>query len=160
MTPRSSRLELPCGKRIDPRRFDLGVTAFHCSCGDSHAVVTDADALDRFVPPEVVDALRATIEPADEFETFTTAHVLAMVEEEYPDRVVTADLGDAGQVGYARVWVTAMSDRRLHEIVVELLVELMDHAVSHADDEAAAAFAQQLSAFDVSAFVDAYRREN
>jgi hypothetical protein len=50
--------------------------------------------------------------------------------------------------------------RQLHEVVVELLVELMDHAVGHADDEAAASeFEEQLAQFDVAAFVDAYRQE-
>ena len=153
MSPRSSRIELPCGQRVDPHRFDLGAAEYACPCGDAHAVVTDADSLDRFVPPEVVDALQATVEPADELETFATSHVLAMVQEEYPDRIASADLADAGQVGYARLWVADFSDRRLHE----LLVELMDHAVSHADDEAADRFERQLATFDAAAFVDAYR---
>lgn len=157
MSPRSSRIELPCGRRVDPHRFDLGAAEYACPCGDAHAVVTDADSLDRFVPSEVVDALQATVEPADEFETFATPHVLAMVQEEYPDRIASADLGDAGRVGYARLWVADFSDRRLHEVVVELLVELMDHAVSHADDAAADRFERQLAGFDAAAFVDAYR---
>ncbi|PSP19854.1 hypothetical protein BRC62_01260 [Halobacteriales archaeon QH_10_67_13] len=152
MSPRSSRIELPCGQRVDPHRFDLGAAEYACPCGDAHAVVTDADSLDRFVPPEVVNALRATVEPADELENFATPHVLAMVQEESPDRIASADLADAGQVGYARLWVADFSDRRLHEV----LVELMDHALSHADDEAADRFERQLATF-AAAFVDAYR---
>jgi len=43
-------------------------------------------------------------------------------------------------------WVTEFDSRRLHEIVVELVVELMEHAVSHADDdEALSAFEQKWS---------------
>jgi len=34
-------------------------------------------------------------------------------------------------------WVTEFDSRRLHEIVVGFVVELMEHAVSHADDDEA-----------------------
>jgi len=48
----------------------------------------------------------------------------------------------------------------LHAVVVELLVELMDHAVGHAENETATRkFEQQLTQFDVEAFVDAYREQ-
>ena len=48
----------------------------------------------------------------------------------------------------------------LHAVVVELLVELMDHAVGHAENETATReFEQQLAQFDVEAFVDAYREQ-
>jgi len=57
-------------------------------------------------------------------------------------------------------WVTEFDSRRLHEIVVELVVELMEHAVSHADDdEALSAFEQEMVEFDVAEFVDQYRAE-
>ena len=50
--------------------------------------------------------------------------------------------------------------RSLHRVVVELLVELMNHAVEHAGNDAAVReFEAQLAQFDVAAFVDAYRRE-
>jgi len=56
--------------------------------------------------------------------------------------------------------VTEFDSRRLHEIVVELVVELMEHAVSHADDdEALSAFEQEMVEFDVAEFVDQYRAE-
>jgi len=63
-------------------------------------------------------------------------------------------------VGYGLLWVADYDARRLHEVVVELLVELVEHAVSHADDEAVVSeFEADLAAFDVAAFVDAYRAE-
>jgi len=55
--------------------------------------------------------------------------------------------------------VAEFDARRLHEIVVELVVELMEHAASHGDEATAAAFERQMTEFDVGAFVDAYRRE-
>jgi hypothetical protein len=56
--------------------------------------------------------------------------------------------------------VTGFDSRRLHEVVVELVVELMEHAVSHSDDESAvASFEQYMLEFDVSAFVEQYRAE-
>jgi hypothetical protein len=56
--------------------------------------------------------------------------------------------------------VTEFDARRLHEIVVELVVELMEHAVSHAEDESAVAeFEEQMLEFDVAEFVDAYREQ-
>ena len=104
--------------------------------------------------------LTETIVTADEFPEFTTAHVMGIVMEEFPEAVVAEDLSEDGQVGYSMVWLSEFDARRLHEVVVELVVELMDHAVSHTDDEAAAAqFEQWLHEFDVSAFVDQYREE-
>ena len=70
------------------------------------------------------------------------------------------DVPEDGSVGYSLVWLTDFDSRRLHEVVVELLVELMDHAVSHADDaEAQSEFQQWLAQFDVTEFVDQYRAE-
>ena len=156
----TEELALPCGERVRPREFDLGTRAHDCACGETHAVVTDTDALARFVPPAVVDTLRAVVETDDAFDQFGIAHVMSMVQEEFPDQVVRADCTDDGAVGYALVWVCALAPQELHRVVVELLVELMDHAVGHAENEAAASeFDAQLSAFDVEDFVDAYREQ-
>ncbi len=153
-------LDLSCGETVDAHEIDLGLRELECACGERHAVVTDAHPLGRFVPEFLADVLRETVEPADDFEAFTTAHVLGMVMEEFPGEVASADLADDGQVGYALVWVTDFDARRLHEIVVELLVELMEHAISHAEDgDALGEFEAQMLEFDVSAFVEEYRRE-
>lgn len=153
-------LELPCGEWVHPHDLDLGMRSYSCPCGRTHAVVTDAHPLARFVPEMLVDTLQEVVETDDEFDRFTTAHALAMVHEEFPDQLARAECADDGQVGYALVWVSDFDPRQLHEVVVELLVELMDHAVGHADDEAAASeFEEQLAQFDAGAFVDAYRDE-
>jgi len=157
-TASATQLTAPCGVSLDAREIDLGTRAHDCACGETHAVVTDTHTLARFVPPAVVDTLRAVVETDDAFDQFGTAHVMSMVHEEFPDRVRRADCTDDGAVGYALVWVCAFDARELHRVVVELLVELMDHAVGHADEAAAASeFDAHLSAFDVEAFVDAYR---
>jgi hypothetical protein len=45
-------------------------------------------------------------------------------------------------------------------VVVELVVELMEHAMSHAGaDEAMAEFEAQMLEFDVAEFVEAYRQQ-
>ncbi|MFT4964384.1 MAG: hypothetical protein ACI9PP_001664, partial [Halobacteriales archaeon] len=50
--------------------------------------------------------------------------------------------------------------RRFHEVAVELVVEMMDHAVSHTDaDDAVDEFERQMHAFDVEEFVDEYREQ-
>ena len=153
-------IELPCGEEVHAHNLDLGVREFTCECGETHAVVMDVHPLGRFVPEFLVDTLRETIRTDDRFEQFSTAHALAMVREEYPNRVASADLSGDGGVGYALVWVTDFDSRELHRIVVELLVELMEHAISHADaGPTVAEFEQQMAEFDVDGFVDAYRRE-
>jgi hypothetical protein len=153
-------MELPCGERVHPHDLDLGMRAYDCSCGGTHAVVTDAHPLARFVPEALVATLQEVVETDDGFDRFTTAHVLAMVHEEFPDRLARADCADDGHVGYALVWVSEFDTRELHVVVVELLVELMDHAVGHAENDAAAReFETQLAEFDVDSFVDAYRRK-
>jgi hypothetical protein len=56
--------------------------------------------------------------------------------------------------------VTDFDSRRLHEIIVELVVELMEHAISHADDDAAITeFEEEMLSFDVAEFVDQYRAQ-
>ncbi|PSP84792.1 hypothetical protein BRC83_04970 [Halobacteriales archaeon QS_1_68_17] len=157
---RDTELDLPCGETVDVRELDLGLREIDCACGASHAVVMDPHPLGRFVPEFLVDVLRATVDTADEFDEFTTAHLMGIVREEFPDAVASADVAEDGQVGFALVWVTDFDARRLHEIVVELVVELMEHAVGHADDDGALAeFEQQMHQFDVEAFVEQYRRE-
>ena len=153
-----SSLELACGETLDPRAIDLGMREYRCDCGERHAVVTDVHPPSRFFPESFVAVLRETIDTDDAFEEFGTPHLMGVVLEEFPERVVVHDASDDGAVGYALVWITDFDSRRLHEIVVELVVELMDHAMSHAGDEAAIAdFETQLQSFDVAAFVEAYR---
>jgi hypothetical protein len=156
----SEELSLACGESVDPRRLDLGMRSFECDCGDTHAVVMDVHPPSRFVPEFLVDILRETIETDDEFDEFGTPHVMGVLMEEFPEDVVTLDKSDDGNVGYGLLWVTEFDDRELHEIVVELLVELMEHAISHADStEAMSAFEEQMLEFDVDAFVEQYRAE-
>jgi hypothetical protein len=152
-------LELPCGETVHVHDLDMGMRELSCSCGDRHAVVVDVHPLSRFVPESIADVLRETVETDDEFPEFGIAHVMGIVMEEFPDRIVAEDVAEDGTVGYALVWVSDFDARRLHEIVVELLVELMEHAVSHADEATATQFEQQMRNFDVTAFVEEYRRE-
>ena len=151
-------LELPCGERVDPREFDLGMREYVCSNGHRHAVVMDVHPPSRFFPESFVSILQEMIEPADEFEEFGTPHLMGIALEEFPDEVTVYDAGEDGTVGYAMVWVSAFDSRRLHEVIVELVVELMEHAVSHADDDdAVSEFERQMIEFDVGEFVDEYR---
>jgi hypothetical protein len=87
-------------------------------------------------------------------------HVMGMVLEEYPKRVVSFDASEDGDVGFALLWLSDFDSKRLHEVIVELLVELMEHAVSHAsDDTAMTEFESQMLEFDVSEFVEQYRAQ-
>ena len=156
----SHALELPCGETVSARSLDLGLQETECSCGETHAVVMDVHPLARFVPEFLVDVLRETIDTDDEFPEFTTAHLMGMVAEEFPEQVASADCSDDGQVGYSLVWVADFDSRRLHEVVVELVVELMEHAVSHAEDESAMTeFERRMSEFEVETFVEQYRQQ-
>jgi hypothetical protein len=154
-------LELPCGETIDPvADLDMGMRVLDCACGETHAVVMDVHPPSRFVPESIVSVLRETVEAADaeRHGEFGTTHLLGMVAEEFPQEVVVADVSENGAAGYALVWVADFGARRLHEVVVELVVELMEHAVGHADDGAATTeFEEQLGEFDVAAFVERYR---
>jgi hypothetical protein len=157
---RGAAIDLPCGETVTPHELDLGLRQYACACGDAHAVVMDVHPLSRWVPEELVRTLEAAIDTADEFGQFGTPHVMGMVLEEFPEAAASADTSDDGSVGYAMVWVTDFDARRLHEVVVELLVELMEHALSHAEDDTAARqFEQEMLQFDVDEFVDAYRDE-
>jgi hypothetical protein len=155
--PGGEDLRLPCGESLRVHDLDMGLREIRCGCGASHAVVVDVHPPSRFVPEEIVAVLRETVETDDEFPEFGTAHVMGMVLEEFPDRVAVADVADDGHVGYTLLWVTDFDSRRLHEVVVELLVELMDHAASHGDDDTAGEFEVQVREFDVETFVEQYR---
>ncbi|WP_049926361.1 DUF5815 family protein [Halopiger goleimassiliensis] len=154
------RLELPCGESLDPHDIDLGTYEYRCTCGESHAVVQDPHPPSRFFPESLVAVLQETIETDDEFEQFGTPHLMGIVLEEFPEKVVVHDAAEDGAVGYAMVWITDFDARRLHEIVVELVVELMEHAISHAeDDDAVSEFEAQMLEFDVGEFVEQYRAQ-
>jgi len=151
---------LPCGQRVAVRDVDMGMRDLSCDCGATHAVVTDVHPPERFLPDFLVSALREVVEVTDDFGEFGTPHLMASVREEFPEAVTVADASDDGYVGYALLWVTEFDSRRLHEVVVELVVELMEHAMSHGgDEEAMAAFESEMLEFDVSEFVEAYRAE-
>jgi hypothetical protein len=156
----SSSLELPCGRTVDVHELDMGMREYACGCGERHAVVMDVHPLSRWLPEAAVETLRMAIDTADDFGEFGTPHLLGMVTEEFPESVASADVSEDGSVGYAMVWMTDFDSRRLHAVVVELVVELMEHAVSHAtDQEAISQFEAQMFEFDVEAFVDLYREQ-
>jgi hypothetical protein len=156
-----AELELPCGRRRRVRSIDLGMREFDCPCGSTHATVMDVHPPERFLPEFLVEVLREAVETtSDEMPEFGTPHLMGIVTEEFPAAVVSADVSDDGDVGCGIVWATDFDARRLHEIIVELVVELMEHAVSHAEDDSVMAeFESQMLDFDVSTFVDQYRAE-
>ncbi|GGN14847.1 DUF5815 family protein [Halarchaeum nitratireducens] len=159
--PDDGTVALPCGETVHRSAFDLGMREYECACGERHAVVMDMHPPSRFVPEAVVDVLRETVSVGedDAFEAFGTPHLMGSVLEEFPDDVTVVDATDDGRVGYAMLWATAFDARTLHEHVVELVVELMEHAVSHARDDAARGdFEEQMLDFDVAEFVERYRR--
>jgi len=157
---RGAELELPCGESVHVHDLDMGMREYDCDCGDAHAVVMDVHPPSRFVPEFLVDVLRETVDTADETGEFGTMHVMGVVMEEFPGEVASENVEEDQDVGYSLVWVTGFDSRRLHEIVVELVVELMEHAVSHADDsDAMTQFEEAMLDFDVPEFVEQYRRE-
>lgn len=157
---RGAELELPCGETVNVRDLDMGLREMRCRCGSRHAIVMDVHPLSRFVPEFLAEVLRSTIEPVDTDTEFGMLHLMGMVLEEFPNRVVAADVAEDGEVGYAVVWVSDFPAERLHQVVVELVVELMEHAVSHAESEGALAeFEDQMRTLDVAEFVEQYRRE-
>ena len=156
---RGTDLSLPCGESVDVHALDMGLREFACDCGERHAVVMDVHPLSRFVPESLVAILRETIDTTTD-EAFDTMHLMGIVREEFPEKTVTKDVAEDGSVGYALLWIADFGSRRLHEVIIELVVELMDHAVSHAEDaESTTAFERQMHEFDVAEFVEAYRRE-
>ncbi|ESP88348.1 DUF5815 family protein [Candidatus Halobonum tyrrellensis] len=154
-------VDLPCEETVPVRQFDMGMREFDCDCGATHAVVTDVNPPDRFLPEFLVSLLRDTVETtSEEMPEFGTPHLMGMVLEEFPGQVVAEDVSDDQDLGYSMLWVTEFDSRRLHETIVELVIELMEHAVSHADDsDAMTEFEQQMLEFDVGEFVEQYRAE-
>ncbi|MFB6233574.1 MAG: DUF5815 family protein [Haloarculaceae archaeon] len=158
---RGERLDLPCGETIAVDDLDLGMREFDCDCGDTHGVVMDVHPPDRFLPEFLVSVLREAIETtSEEMPEFGTPHLLGIVLEEYPERVVSYDASEEQEVGFALLWVTDFDAWELHELIVELVVELMEHAISHADDASALTeFEGQMHDFEVTEFVEEYREE-
>ena len=148
---RGERIDLPCGESVAVTDLDLGMREYDCDCGATHAIVMDVHPPDRFLPEFLVAVLQEAIETtSEEMPEFGTPHLLGIVLEEFPEQVVSADTSGDGQVGYALVWVADFDAHRLHEVVVELLVELMEHAVSHAEDGSAMSeFERRMQEFDV-----------
>ena len=158
---RSEVLELPCGETMAVDEFDLGMRECNCECGSAHGVVMDVHPPNRFLPEFLVEVLREAIETtSEEMPEFDTPHLLGVVLEEFPELVVSYDASEDHDVGFALLWVTDFDSRRLHEVIVELVVELMEHAVSHADDTTALTeFEQQMHEFDIEEFVEEYRAQ-
>lgn len=153
-------VELPCGEHVSVRAIDLGMREYHCHCGSNHAVVLDVHPPSRFVPESIVEILQDTVESTDDFGPFGTPHLLGLVLEEFPEAVVSKDTSEDGMAGFSMVWMTDFDSRRLHEIIVELIVEVMEHAVSHAHDETIQReFEDQMLSFDIGEFVEIYRRQ-
>lgn len=154
----SETLSCPNGTTVRLDQFDMGMREYSCPCGSTHAVVMDVHPLARWIPEAVERIFTETVEPTDEYETFSTIHVMGIVLEEYPEETVVYDASEDPSVGFALLWLTAMDANALHRVIVELLVELMDHAVSHSEDPSIAErFEQSLNSFDIDVFVDAYR---
>lgn len=154
-------ISLPCGHSVNVHDLDMGMRELDCQCGDSHAVVMDIHPPSRFFPEFLVEVLRETIDTTDDdLGEFGTVHVMGIVMEEFPNEVVSENTEQNQDVGYSLVWITDFDSRRLHSIIVELVVELMEHAISHADDdEAMTAFEEEMLSFDVEEFVDEYREQ-
>lgn len=153
-------IDLPCGERLHPSDLDLGMRELSCECGDNHAVVMDVHPLGRFIPEFLVETLRETIATDDEFEEFSMPHAIAMVREEYPEDVAVGDCSGDGDVGFGLVWIADFDARHLHTIIVELIVDMMEHAIGHAEDgPTVQEFESKLETFDVDEFVDLYRKE-
>jgi len=158
--PVEDDLELPCGRTIDVHELDLGMRSLGCECGERHAVVMDVHPPTRFVPEFLVETLRETTETGDEFDAFGTPHLMGALLEEHPDRIVSYDASEDGAVGFGLLWVADAQPRVFHEDVVELVVDLMEHAISHADDDRLLSeFEEQLLSFDPAEFVAEYRAQ-
>lgn len=152
-------IQLPCDDSVDLSAIDLGMREYRCACGDTHAVVMDVHPASRFFPAEVVEVLRATIEPADGSE-LGTAHLMGMAIDEFPEAIAHTDVSENGRIGCQHVWIAAFDSRRLHEVLVDLVLEVMEHAMSHTEDDAARAeFDMSIEQFDVETFVERYRAE-
>lgn len=155
------QIDLPCGETIAVTELDLGMREFACDCGETHAVVMDVHPPDRFLPEFLVSVLQDVVETtSEEMPEFGTPHLLGIVLEEFPEQVVSHDASENQDVGFALLWITDFDSWTLHEIIVELVVELMEHAISHADDTSALTeFEGKMHEFDVETFVEEYRAE-
>lgn len=150
-------VELPCGNESRSDEFDLNMREFACRCGSTHAVVMDVHPPTRFVPSDVMEVLTATTETTDE-RAFDTIHLMGLVLEEFPEQVSATDVSEGGVLGCQYIWVTAFDSRRLHVVLIELILEMMEHAMSHSEDNPAREeFLEMLEQFDPEAFVDSYR---
>lgn len=150
-------VELPCGQTVAAWEIDLGLRELVCPCGDRHAVVVDGHPPTRFLPEELINALRSVTQTADSFDQFDTPHLIGLIIEHEPAAVTTIEAEDIGEVGYAMAWITTFDAVSLHERIVTEVLELMDHAMSHAGDTDRAEFEAYLQQFDVETFVTEYR---
>ena len=152
-------LELACGESVRVHDLDMGMREYDCACGKTHAVVMDVHPLSRFFPEFLEEVLAETVE-TDDGGRLGIQHLMGIVIEEFPEKVASADVSENPDIGYVMAWMTDFDARRLHEIIVELVVELMEHAISHADDEGAMTdFEEAMLSFDVSEFVQEYRAQ-
>jgi len=153
-------LELPCGETVDVREFDLNTSEIDCECGEAHGVVYDTDPLTRFIPEQMAHTLEETVKPRETDHTFGTLHAMGMLADEVPQTVASTDASEMGEVGFNYVWVSDFTAREVHVLLVQLLVDLMDHAVDQVgDDSIKSAFAERLDGLDVEEFVDEYRTQ-
>jgi len=121
----------------------------------------DVHPPDRFLPEFLIEVLQEAIETtSEEMPEFGTPHLLGIVLEEFPEEVVSYDATEEPDVGFALLWIADFDSRTLHERIVELVIELMEHAVSHADDASSLTeFEAKMHEFDVAEFVSQYREE-
>ena len=152
-------VRLPCGEDKAIADLDLGMREFDCPCGETHAVVMDPHPPTRFLPESVTEALEETVDTAGaEAEAFGMIPLMGLVMEAHPDRIVAHDASEDGATGFAIAWIADYDARKLHEIVVETVIDLMADAVTEAgDDSAAAAFTEHRAEFEVADFVAEYR---
>lgn len=158
---RGEQIDLPCGESVAVTDLDLGMREFDCDCANTHAVVMDVHPPDRFLPAFLIEVLQEAIETtSEEMPEFGTPHLLGIILEEFPEQVVSYDATEEPDVGFALLWIADFDSRTLHERIVELVIELMEHAVSHADDASALTeFETKMHEFDVGEFVTRYREE-
>jgi hypothetical protein len=158
--PVGDDLQLPCGETIDVQELDLGMRELTCDCGETHAVVMDVHPPTRFLPDFLVETLRETIDTDDGFEEFGTPHLLGTLREERPADIVSHDASEDGTVGFGLLWIVDDDPRTLHEAIVDLVVELMEHAIGHVDDDSLLSeFEAELRSFDTAEFVAEYRTQ-
>ena len=153
---------LPCGVSVESHRIDLGMRELKCECGEMHAVVTNVNPLTRFLPEFLVNSLEEIIEVADseKWGEFGMVHLMGLVMEDFAEEVVFFDASEDGYLGYSGLWISTFNAWRLHEIVVELVIEIMEHAMSHSGDKNAMVnFEKDMSLFDITEFVKEYRAE-